>query len=129
MPLMLKRLIIAFLTASFWLVAPVALPTAQADTVSGCQDDLWITFGSTRRVICDGARRPDGSWLRARELYTPAHNVPLTTYCSGGLYYSSCNTSGGYWQPRTTKGIETYIVFDTNVLPDEPPHLVNGLVP
>ena len=101
---------------------------AHADAVSGCQDDLWWTLGSTRRVICDGERRPDGSWLRAREFHTPAHWVPLTTRCSGGTYYSSCTTSGGYFQPRTSKGVETYIVFDTNVLPDEPPYLVNGYV-
>jgi hypothetical protein len=102
---------------------------AHADPLSGCQDDLWIVpFQSTRRVICDGAIRPDGSWLRAREFYTPAHDVPLTTRCSGGVYYSSCTTTGGYFQPRTSQGVETYIVFPDNVLPDEPPHLVNGFI-
>lgn len=100
---------------------------ARADTVSGCQVDrgLWL-FKGTARSICDGEFRPDGSWLRAREFFTPAHYVPLPSYCSGGRYYSSCSTSGGYWQDRTSSGVETYVVFDYNVLPDEPGHLVGG---
>lgn len=98
---------------------------AHADAVSGCQDDFWFTFGSTRRVLCDGVTRPDGSWLRAREFYTPAHQVPMRTSCYG-TYYVSCTTSGGYWQERLSKGVETYIVTPDTVLPDEPGHIVNG---
>lgn len=100
---------------------------ARADDLSGCQDDFWFTFGSTRRVLCDGVTRPDGSWLRAREFYTPAHQVPLRTSCYGS-YYVSCTTTGGYYQERTSTGVETYIVTPDTVLPDEPGHLVNGFV-
>lgn len=102
---------------------------ANADTLSGCQDDFkLILFQSTRRTICDGELRPDGSWLRVREFYTPAHSVAGRSYCSGGSYYSSCTFNPGYWQERTSNGVETYVVFPDNVLPDEPGHLVNGFV-
>lgn len=101
---------------------------ARADALSGCQDDFkLILFQSTRRSICDGELRADGSWLRAREFYTPAHWVPLSTSCYG-TYYISCTSSGGYYQERTSKGVETYVVTPETVLPDEPGHLVNGFV-
>lgn len=121
----MKRALIAAAVLAF--TGTALAPPAQADNVSGCQDEFkLIPFQSTRRLICDGDFRPDGSWWRAREFYTPAHQVPLHTYCSGGVYYSSCSTSGGYFQPRTSNGVETYIVFPDNVLPDEPGHLVGG---
>ncbi len=114
--------VLAF-SAALWVAG-----AAKADVPSGCQVDrgVWL-FKGTTRTICDGEFRPDGSWLRAREFWTPAHYVPLSTYCSGGAYYSSCSTSGGYWQDRTSNGVETYVVFPSNVLPDEPGHLVGGL--
>ena len=121
-----RRLACAFFGA---ILAGSLLGTgvAKAEPVSGCQDEFWfVLFQSNRRTICDGAIRPDGSWLRNREFYTPAHQVPLRMYCSGGRYYSSCSTTGGYFQPRTSQGIEDYIVFPDNVLPDEPGHLVGG---
>lgn len=107
--------------------ALVAPPAASADTLSGCETirGIWL-FKGTARSICDGERRPDGSWLRAREFWTPAHYVSGRSFCSGGAYYSSCTYTPGYWQDRTSSGVETYVVFDSNVLPDEPPHLVNG---
>ena len=114
--------------ASLTLMAGVAMglaaPPAHADGLSRCEFSVgfWL-FKGTNRMICDGVRRPDGSWLRVREFYTPEHYKPLTTYCSGGRYYSSCTTSGGYWVPRASSGQETYVVFDYNVLPDEPGHL------
>jgi hypothetical protein len=122
-----RRLILAGL-GGVLAAATITTGVAKAEPAVGCQDDFWfVPFQSTRRTICDGAIRPDGSWLRNREFYTPAHNVPLTTYCSGGRYYSSCSTSGGYFQPRTSQGIEDYIVTPDTVLPDEPGHLVGGL--
>jgi len=108
-------------------LAGCTAPKAQADAISGCEDLLWIVpFQSTRRAICDGVRRPDGSWLRARVFYTPEHYKPLTTNCYG-RYSVSCTTTGGYWVPYNEARKETYIVFDHNVLPDEPGHLVNGV--
>lgn len=116
---MLKRTIAAALAVpALALCAP--LPPAQADVPVGCEDLFWWQLGATRRLICDGPRAADGSWQRFREFYTPAHNVPLTTYCSGGRYYSSCSTSGGYWQPRTSMGVEQFTVFDYNVVAGEP---------
>lgn len=124
------RRLLALVAAGFVLAATGALwaGEARADTLSGCETVPWGFLGSSQRSVCDGALRADGSWLRAREFWTPAHNVPLTTYCSGGIYYSSCSTSGGYFQPRTSKGVETYVVTPDTVLPDEPGHLVNSEV-
>lgn len=123
------RRFLALMAAGVVLAATVTWAAeARADAPSGCETVPWGFLGSSQRSICDGEFRPDGSWLRAREFWTAAHNVPLTTYCSGGTYFSSCTTSGGYFQPRTSKGIETYVVTPDTVLPDEPGHLVNGEV-
>lgn len=101
--------------------------TAKADVVSGCEviRGVWL-FKGTARSICDGVRRPDGSWLRAREFFTPAYYRNASSSCYGGAYYSSCSFSPGGVVARQSNGVETYVVFDSNVLPDEPPHLENG---
>lgn len=105
-------------------VAVAFAPPAQADDLSRCETTrgFWL-FKGTARTICDGVRRPDGSWLRAREFWTPAHWVNGSSSCYSGRYYSNCSYSPGYWQERTSSGVETYVVFDYNVLPDEPRHL------
>src|SRR4051812_28806104 len=69
-------------------------PSANADVQAGCQNDRWGFLGSQTRSICDGPKQPDGSWVRFRMVWIPAHQVPMSTSC--GTY--SCNTSGGYWQ-------------------------------
>lgn len=101
-----------------------AIPSAHADPLSGCETirGLWLGKG-TARDICDGVRRPDGSWLRAREFYTPAYYRDARSSCYGGAYYSSCDFTLGGVVPRRSSGVETYVVFDSNVLPDEPGHL------
>lgn len=124
----MRMITAAVLTASAVGAAVLTAAPAQALPVSGCQDDLWITLQATRRSLCDSVLQPDGSWWRAREFYTPAHQVPLTTTCSGGVYSSFCTTTGGYWQDRSSQGVELYLVFPDTVLPDEPPHLVTGLL-
>jgi hypothetical protein len=115
----------ALAAAALTTAIPFA-PQAQAEPAVGCQTDygFWFLKG-TVRTICDGAIRPDGSWLRNREFYTPAHQVPMTTNCYG-YRYITCTTYGGYWQQRMSNGIEDYIVFPYNVLPDEPGHLQNN---
>lgn len=105
-------LLVFFLYGVLTLVSPDAKADIQ------CSTQFWWTLGSTQRTICDGPVAGDGSWLRFREFWTPAHYVPVTCY---GRYYISC--SGGYYQERTSKGIESYVVFPDNVLPDEPGHL------
>lgn len=73
-----------------------------------------------KRTICDTPRRADGSWTRSREYWTPAHYVPVrcTAY--------AC--TGGYRVGNTTSRYEEYVVFDHNVLPDEPGWLPTGSV-
>ncbi|AFN37765.1 hypothetical protein FGG44_gp77 [Mycobacterium phage MacnCheese] len=116
------------LAAAAVAAAAVGLaPTASADSQydPGCKVDLWGFLGSSRRMICDGPIRPDGSWLRSREFYVPAHQVPLRTSCYGS-YSISCTTTGGYFQERTSDGIEVYPVTPDTVLGDEPGHLDEG---
>jgi len=109
--------------ASAAILAPAP---ANADPNIGCETVFWWTLGSTQRTICDTPRDADGTWMRYREFWTPAHAVPLTTRCSGGAYSTTCTSSGGYWQPQTSKGIESYPVNDGNVVSGEPGWLPAG---
>lgn len=90
------------------------IPTAQAaPTGEGCVEDFWMWKGlrSVTRMICDGDRKADGSWLRVRGFFDDRYYVPFT--CSR----YSC--SGGYWVDEL-EVIERYPVTDDTVLPDEP---------
>lgn len=89
----------------------------------GCERIRWGFLGSQYRTICDGPIRPDGSWERAREIWTPAGYVPRNTYCSR---YGGCSSYGGYHRAQSTQAFEKYIVFPHNVLHDEPGHLPQG---
>ncbi|QDH91706.1 hypothetical protein SEA_PHRAPPUCCINO_28 [Mycobacterium phage Phrappuccino] len=120
-----RRILIAVLIgcAATLTLLPAA-PKASADPGIGCETIRWGFLGSQRRTICDGPRRGDGSWERVRTIWTPAGYVPRSTYC--GTW--SCSSSGGYYREETVQGLEKYIVFDHNVLPDEPGWLPPGTV-
>lgn len=100
---------------------------ANADPNIGCERINWGLHILTpqKRTICDGPRRADGSWERWRQLWTPAHYVPLRTSCYG-TYSISCTTTGGYAVDDQIWEEQTYVVFDHNVLPDEPAWLPPG---
>lgn len=102
-------------------IAFTPTPTASAEPAVACVTDsgFWI-FKGTKRTICDGAKRPDGSWLRNREFWTPSYWKPFSCSTYGGSSYSTTTCDGGYRVPQRTNGVEDYIVFDYNVLPDEP---------
>lgn len=112
-------LIVASMVGSLFCINQLA--TANASP--GCDQVLWGFLGSQRRTICDGPLRPDGSWQRARVVWTPAHQVPFSCYYS--RYSSTC--SGGYFVPETKNSEEVYVVFPDNVLQDEPGYLGNAL--
>lgn len=98
-----------------WLF--VASPEAKAVPVGeGCVSDFWMWRGlrSAERMICDGERRADGSWERRRGFFDDEYYVPFRCYTY------SC--SGGYWVDEL-RVIESYIVTDATVLPDEPGHI------
>jgi len=103
-------------------LAAVHPPVANADPSMGCESIHWGFLGSQLRTICDGPRQADGSWMRYRVIWVPAHHVPYSTYC--GTY--SCSSSGGYDVGDSIVAKENYIVFDSNVLPDEPGWLPPG---
>ena len=96
-------------------------PPAGADPGIGCETLRWGIFGQLR-TICDGPQNSDGSWMRLRIFWTPAHYVPFRCYSS--TYSSSC--SGGYHVDDTLQGQEKYLVFPHNVLHDEPGWLPPG---
>lgn len=104
-----------------------ATAPAKADPGIGCERINWGLHILTpqKRTICDGPRRADGSWERWRQLWTPAHYVPLRTSCYG-TYSISCTTTGGYAVDDQIWEEQTYVVFDSNVLPDEPGWLPAG---
>lgn len=121
----IKRTIItAASVAAFAFTGTAWAAEAEADSRSdvGCETVRWGFLGSQRRTVCDGPRRADGSWTRARVIWTPAGYVPRSTYC--GTY--SCSSSGGYYREESLQAKETYVVFDANVLPDEPGWLPPG---
>jgi hypothetical protein len=91
-------------------------PHANADVQPGCQNDRWGFLGTQTRTICDGPQLPDGSWVRYRIVWIPAHAVPVTTSC--GSY--SCSTRGGYWQNEQVFEKVKYPVRPETVVPGEP---------
>ncbi|WP_233152654.1 hypothetical protein [Mycobacterium sp. NS-7484] len=107
-------------------IAAATVP-AKADPGIGCERIDWGLHFLTpqKRTICDGPKQADGSWKRFRQLWTPAHYVPLRTSCYG-TYTISCTTSGGYHVDDQIWEEMTYVVFDHNVLPDEPGWLPPG---
>jgi hypothetical protein len=114
----------AFILAAAVLAAMVFAPKGHADDYDpGCDQVGWGFLGLTqKRLICDGPRRPDGSWERYREIYTPAGYVSASSYC--GTY--SCSYSPGYYRERSTQELTHYTVFDSNVLDGEPGWLPPG---
>ena len=117
----MKKLIVGALAAIS--IALGVAPPASAygyDAVRGPSAGGFL--GSQWRTVFDGPRRPDGSWERERRIWTPAGYVPRSTYC--GTY--SCSSSGGYYREESATGYERYLVFDVNVLPDEPGWLPEG---
>lgn len=91
-------------------------PQANADMQPGCESVPWGFLGTQTRSICDGPIQPDGSWVRFRMVWIPAHQVPVSTSC--GTY--SCTTSGGYWQNEKVFEKVKYPVTPATVVPGEP---------
>ena len=107
----------------------LAAPSSAAPVSSepGCETVMWGFLGSQRRDICDGPLNPDGSWLRARVIRTPAHQTPTSCYgfTAGSLYNMSCSPST--FVPEQINDRQLYPVTPDTVLPDEPGYLGNAL--
>lgn len=91
-------------------------PAANADVQPGCESVPWGFLGSQTRSICDGPMMADGSWMRYRMVWVPAHQVPVRTSCSS----YSCTTSGGYWQNEQVFEKVKYPVRPETVVAGEP---------
>jgi len=96
---------------------------AHADVIQQCKTDAWGFLGGQRRELCDGPLHPDGSWIRQRIIYVPAHQVNRSCSTFGNAYSAFTNCSGGYFQPLTVVTQDVYPVTPATVLPDEPGHL------
>ena len=110
------RIKIAVVAAVTAVTTLAWMPVANADVRPGCQDDRWGFLGTQTRSICDGPLQADGSWVRFRMVWLPAHQVPISTYCSS----YSCNTSGGYWQDEQVFEKVKYPVTPDTVVAGEP---------
>ncbi|QNJ59269.1 membrane protein [Mycobacterium phage MrMiyagi] len=120
----IKEILIAFvitMSIVFSLFAISQMARASADYNMGCERVRWGFLWSGYRTICDGPKRPDGSWDRTRREWTPAGYVPVSCY---GYSFISC--SGGYYRQESTQRLETYPVTDATVLPNEPAWLPPG---
>jgi hypothetical protein len=117
----LKKLVMAA-TAAATLAGGLAAPANANPAGMGCESTHWGFLGFQLRTICDGPRQPDGSWMRYRVVWVPAHYVAASSYC--GTY--SCSYSAGGYVDDTIYAKENYVVFDSNVLPDEPGWLPPG---
>lgn len=96
----------------------------------GCQEIVWGAFGNQLRLICDGPRNPDGSWMRNRVIGIPAGYRNGSSQCYGGAIlagytwgFSNCQNSPSGYYPQVTFSDDHYLVFPNNVLPDEPGYL------
>lgn len=107
---------IAAVTAVTVVASLAGAPLANADAQPGCQNDRWGFLGTQTRSICDGPMVADGSWTRFRMIWVPAHQVPISTYCSS----YSCSTSGGYWANEQVFEKVKYPVTADTVVAGEP---------
>ncbi|WP_396912915.1 hypothetical protein [Mycolicibacterium sp.] len=113
------------LTVAVVISAATMVFAPSAGATPGCESVPWGFLGSQVRTLCDGPMMADGSWMRARVIWVPAHQVPFT--CSYSRYSSSC--SGGYFVDDKVVSAEEYPVRPETVLPDEPRWLGPAEVP
>ena len=125
----LRRSIAGALLATAITATAVGLAaTSHADPAPGgppgaiCKTDPWGFLGSQRRTLCDGPISTDGSWMRERTIWVPAHQTMYSCYGGSDRSYSRTCT-GGYWINERLVSNETYPVRPETVLPDEPGHL------
>jgi hypothetical protein len=107
---------VAVVSAVAAVTVVAGAPLANADVDPGCESVPWGFLGSQTRSICDGPLQADGSWIRFRMIWIPAHNVPIRTSC--GSY--SCTTTGGYFQPEQVYEKVKYPVTPDTVVGGEP---------
>jgi hypothetical protein len=123
----MKKIIVGGVAAAAAAIGIAAFPvaTAHADAVPpNCQVVPWGFLGLTqKRAICDGPIQPDGSWMRHRIQYVPAHYVHPSSSCSGDSYSTYCTYYEGGWVDDNIKDDETYPVTPDTIVPGEPGHL------
>lgn len=101
------------------IVAAAVAVAPNANATPGCESIPWGFLASQVRTLCDGPIQADGSWMRTRVIWVPAHQVPFR--CTYGTYSSSC--TGGYFVDDSIVSSERYPVRPETVLPDEPGYL------
>ncbi|AOZ61278.1 hypothetical protein SEA_DARTHPHADER_38 [Mycobacterium phage DarthPhader] len=113
--------------AALMVAATLAAPTANADEDydKGCAFDPWGFLGSQDRTICDGPRRPDGSWQRGRLISVPSHVNPARSTCSGTYSVTCTFREKEYVDMRIIEKV-FYDLTDDNIPPGEPGWLPPG---
>jgi hypothetical protein len=103
----------------------VAAP-AKADYTNGCEAIDWGFLGRDTRTVCDGPRRPDGSWDRGRLFNSGGYWLPARTTCSGGSYSSTCYSYEKTYLEWREIGRDFYVLTDDIIPFGEPGWLPEG---
>lgn len=119
---MIRVLVVVSAAVTAAATVVFAPPAAAAP---GCESVPWGFLGSQVRTLCDGPMLADGSCMRVRLVWVPAHQVPFR--CTYSTYSSSC--TGGYFVDDAVVSSERYPVRPATVLPDEPGYLGPTAVP
>lgn len=90
--------------------------TATTNPNMGCETIHWGFLGSQLLTICDGPRRPAG--VGTAYAWSGCQRITSRTPALGAHIFGSC--WGGYYVNTTVVAKEQYVVFDYNVLHDEP---------
>jgi hypothetical protein len=98
---------------------------ANAEYDEGCEAINWGFLGRDTRSICDGPRRPDGSWDRSRFFFSGGYTMPARTTCSG-TYSVTCYSYEKTYVELKEIGREYYVVTDATIPPGEPGWLPQG---
>lgn len=104
----------------------LAAPAHADPPPPGCERVPILGLNPYVRTICDGPIRPDGSWMRARDMY---HRSYVASSCDGSYLYGigvNCplGTSHDVWPEW--RNSDAYVVTPDTIPPGEPGHLDGG---
>ncbi|QFP95520.1 hypothetical protein SEA_GAUGELDP_37 [Mycobacterium phage GaugeLDP] len=119
-----------FMIAAAIVSAPIADAEEKAwpdDYDPGCDIISWGFLGSQERMLCDGPKRPDGSWTRGRLITVPAHIRPSRTTCSGTYSVTCTHYEKRYVDTREIEKVH-YDLTDDTVPPGEPGWIPSGVM-
>ena len=118
-------------TVSVVAAAVIMAPTASAVPIGeGCVEDFWMWgLRPASRMICDGERQVDGSWLRVRGFFDGAYTTNPYSRC----YSYGCTYYPSRYVPELNVIDPAYVVTDGTIpggepgwIPSAEPRIVTG---